>query len=279
MTIPLSIFYFHQIPTFALISNIFVIYLAIIIISLALFSLVFIAFTPIFEFLASILNHLINELILIVTAIAEVPYSSLINLYISPIELIIIYSALLFFILYKELQKTLYFKVSVICLLFFFMNDHFEDYQLKHSKKLFIYSTQNDLTINLISNDTSFIYTSDTSNIVLDNLNRSLKNNWGINDVLEKEIYHLNEYKNHRLTINNQSILILNTDISEIDKHIYDYILINNSYISLNSIKNKFIGKKYIIGSKVSPIQARALENQNRLFKLHLTTAQTLYFE
>ena len=279
MTIPLSIFYFHQIPTLALVSNIFVIYLAIVIITLALFSLIFILISPVFEFIASILNHIINELILIITAIANVPFSNLTNLYISATELFIIYSSLLFIMFYKELKKNFYLRVSITCLSLFFIYDHFENYQLKYSKKLFIYPTKNDLTINLIANDTSIIYTSDTSDIVIKNLRRSLKNNWGNHDVLKTKIRHLSTYKNHSIQIDNKSILIINIQPQKINNHIYDYIIINNSYVNLNIINNTTTGKEYIIGSKVTPIQMKVLENQNRLLKLNLTTTNILHFD
>ena len=84
---------------------------------------------------------------------------------------------------------------------------------------------------------------------------------------------------NDNLQINNKSILIINIQPQKIDNHIYDYIIINNSYVNLNIINNTTTGKEYIIGSKVTPIQMKVLENQNRLLKLNLTTTDILYFD
>lgn len=278
ITIPLSIFYFHQVPTVALISNMFVIYLAIIIIALSIFTLLFILITPVFEFLVSILNHIINELILIVAVIANIPNASINSLYITPIELGILYSVLISFILYKELSKIIYLNLSLLFLSLFFISDHLENYQLQKTKEILIYPTKDALTINVISNDTNLIYTSDTTTNVLKRLNRGLENNWRAYDAKTVIIKHLNKNKNHRLKVNNESILIVNKIPSELDQKIYDYIIINNNYLNLGNINKKVIGKQFLISSQINPIQTKVLENQNRLYNLNLASISSINF-
>ena len=279
ITIPISIFYFNQIPMVSILANFFVIYMAIIIIGGALFSIVFIAITPVFNFFVAILNHIIAELVEIVSVIANIPNGNLTNLYISPLELFFIYAALLFFMLYQERKHFLYFQLSIAFISFFFIADHLENFQLKQTKKLFIYPTENELTINLITHDTNIVYTSDTTLVTIENLHRSLKNNWGTHDATVPIFNYLNANKNHRIIINKQAIFILNTAVDKIDPTLYDYILINNGYLSLDEIKNKITGRKYLIGSKINLLKTRELENQNRLLQLNLFNTTLLLLD
>lgn len=271
VTVPLSIYYFNQVPVYAIFSNLFVIYFAIVIISLGIIALLTIFYHPAFNFITLLIEYTITILNYLINTIATLPYATISNLYITGYQLSIIYISITLIILYLEKRNTNYTKLILLFLSLFLILEHVENYKLAQKKELIIYNTRNDLTFNIISNKTNAIYTSDTTETNLIKLRKGLQNKWGINDLNLPEFNYVNQTTNYEIISNNKSILILNTPInSPIDK-IYNYIILNNNELSLSSIVENVKAMEYIIGSNINKNTSKSFIIENRYYNFKIT--------
>ena len=141
-TTPISIFYFHQFPIYALITNIIVIPAAVII----MYGTVILAFssvyTPLAKFLGMLLSYIIKALNISTKFIEELPNASIEFISISHIELTIIYLAFALFVFYiLNKKKKLAFAIVLLFIGLFILKDiRF----LNHSstKQLIVFNTK-----------------------------------------------------------------------------------------------------------------------------------------
>lgn len=272
VTVPLSIYYFHQVPIYALFSNLFVIYFAIVIISLGIIALATLVYTPLFNLITILIEYAIKLLNYLVDGITILPSATLNNLYISGYQLMLIYLTILLIIGFMEIKYKSYLKLSIISLSLFLALEHVENYQLANNQSLVFYNTKNDLTFNLIGKNTNLLYTSDTIESYINRLNKNLQNNWGTNDLPKPKLIPINQQKNQEININNKTILILNNQISTSINRLFDYVIINNNEINLSYISDKVRGIEYILGSNISEAQENSITIQNRLLNLKITS-------
>lgn len=142
-TAPLSILYFHQFPTYFLLSNLFIIPAAFVILINGLFLLV----TSAISFLAVPLAWLLTKVIAFVNGlviwISSWPGSTLDGIYLSILDTWIIYALLIFLILMLTKRRFHYLKYAVLMSIFFAAS------QFGHYTS---YSNSNEFSVMNISN-------------------------------------------------------------------------------------------------------------------------------
>ncbi len=110
---PLLIYYFHRLPTLAVISNLIIVPIASIIIFLLFFCLIIGTFSfMLAKMIAVLISILLSILVTISKLFAGIPFST-ITLYISPIILLLLY-----FIYFQRLRKFAIFSIIIISIFF-----------------------------------------------------------------------------------------------------------------------------------------------------------------
>lgn len=151
-TAPLSLFYFHQFPTYFLISNLIVIPAAFIILLLGLPMLAIGAFSTVGgELIAWVLTKIIALLNWLVQHIEALPASKLDWLMTTPLETLLIYCAMIAILWTFQYRTFSSLAVAAACLLLFFGSKTFHQYQTLQKEQLVIYELKDQLALDFVS--------------------------------------------------------------------------------------------------------------------------------
>ena len=148
-TAPLSMLYFHQFPTYFLVSNLFIIPAAFMILLLGIVLLIF-SFSP---FVSDLIGSILNQIILwtnyLVEQVSQWPGGVISNIQLSVLETWAIYGLIIFFILFlvKKKLQWLYFSLGCSCVFSFSQMD--QRLQLAKSSELSIYQIPNHQAVEL----------------------------------------------------------------------------------------------------------------------------------
>jgi len=266
-TMPISFLYFHQFPTYFIITNIVVIPLASIILYFAI-SLFIVSWIP---FIGTIMAFLLKKIVFglnySVNLIDSLPYSAIKNIYISPPEVLIFY-ALIFisglFFIYKNKK---YLQLALGIIIIWISVGIFQNYEFMNTEKLFIYNIRKASAINIINNQKNYLFCDTT--IINDPsiIEFSIKNNWlncgyknadlhNIDSLQNDTILEFNnfEFKNKFFKYKDKKFLILRdnklSDFYTNNKLNLDYIILsNNVYIDIADIDLLFNFDKIIFDS------------------------------
>lgn len=161
-TFPLSLYYFHQFPTYFLISNMVVIPAAFVTLILGLF-MVFI--DPFWEMLGSLLGHLVSAILYLLNEVmgfvAAWPGSLMEWIYLDLTSLFLVYGAmicLLGALHFKSFQPLLIALSLIGCLIGFSFMYHAER---EETDRLIFYEIKDQTVIDLVSGPTAKLYVED----------------------------------------------------------------------------------------------------------------------
>lgn len=232
-TFPLSIYYFHQFPTYFLLANVPVFWVSELVLPIGLL-LLLTSWIPyvnvIFGFILKWILTILNKIIFFVESI---PYSTLKGFSISIYELITIYIfiiGIIYLIRYSELK---YLKISLLCVIGLGFWNIFEDYQQSRQQQLVFHFIPRKSGISLIDGkNATFI----TDSVLLSNpkiYDYHLKNfydNIGINHLtfIDSKKY---ENKNGMtlIEVKNKRILWLQKPFKGNISGETDYLLLSNN--------------------------------------------------
>ena len=161
-TFPISIFYFHQFPTWFLLSNIVVMSLAPFVMGISMLFLLVSAIPYVSAWIAKILNlivWLMNEGVRLVTCL---PHSVVDNLSLQPVQLFMVYLLILSFLLWMEkpsVRRACLTLCSLLCLLVY--NNIMYDRQMKKCE-LNIYAIPKTFVAQYVENGSSVLFTTDS---------------------------------------------------------------------------------------------------------------------
>jgi len=149
-TFPLGMYYFHQYPNYFLLSNLFVIPLATIILNLSLIMFVtsFIPFVS--EFLGTIVRFLVELLNKSVKWVDQLPYSLNLGIDISFIETLLIYIFLIIFLVSVVNKFFKYIQISIFILIVSMGLQISESHLLLKQKKIVLYDVPKGTAIDFI---------------------------------------------------------------------------------------------------------------------------------
>lgn len=177
-TAPLSIYYFHQFPVYFWLSNLFMTPISFIVITGGMLMLI-IFFIP---YLNNIIAWIISKMIFVmnfaVSWIESLPKSIIKGLYITNIQfimLVMIFSALLFFVKLKD-KKILYLIMVLFCL--FCLLNMKKIVDQRYTKEMTIYSINNMIAIDFISGNDHLLI---CDSIMIDNqsaISYNIENYW-----------------------------------------------------------------------------------------------------
>ncbi len=266
-TMPIGLYYFHQFPNYFFLTNILVIPLASIIlyISVFLFAVSFIPFVN--GAIAFVLKILLKWLIGGVSLINTLPFATMKDIYISAIEMVLIYVIILSFAMFWIYNRRQLLYIMFASIVLFLAIDIKMNYQNTKNRELIIYNVRNALVLNLI-NPKNIIITQEKFLTDKKMITYSMKPNWqkvricrkprigmDLDSLLEKNIFKYNiRASKNAIEIGNVSFYIVRNskifDFSTTKKLKVDYVILsNNVYAKMRELKRLFDFKKVIFDS------------------------------
>lgn len=160
-TAPFSIYYFHQFPTYFLLSNFVVIPAASIIIYAAVLLLVFSSVPILNTALAFFLKWVLKTMYFLISGIEQFPYA-LSKIFINEAQLFVLYAMVILFGIYIVYRRFFVFYLSLCCLLAFFVIRIILHYDSLSSPKMTIFSSSKANVINLLSSKENIVISNNT---------------------------------------------------------------------------------------------------------------------
>lgn len=268
-TFPLAIYYFHQFPNYFLLTNIWVIPLAFIVVIGGLFVLLIgglgLAQTSIGSIAVRILHYSLLGLDNGVKIIDELPYSTSTNLVFNEIQLICIYLLIFSFITFVLYRKRLWFIPILLSLLILISNSIFLKIDNYNSSTWILYKTKGLTALDFISEnrsvllaDSIFIADKQVQKYVLKE--NHLKNH--IRNCVSVDLSNSLAIESNALKKDDQLILFQSLKMLYLDKPIkskykntlpLDYIIIaKNAKINLKQLIDSYNFKTIIFDSSNS---------------------------
>lgn len=160
VTFPLSILYFHQFPTYFLLSNIIVIPASMVMLSTGLFMLAIGSFSTIAgETIGFLLGGFVEWINWLILWIRNFPFPTVDWLYLSGLSVLLLYLFMIYFFLGL---KNYHFRALVfafLCLILLIGNFHMEDYQSSQQERVVVYHSSDGVAIDLINGRKSELIT------------------------------------------------------------------------------------------------------------------------
>ncbi|MBT6807961.1 MAG: DUF4131 domain-containing protein [Flavobacteriales bacterium] len=160
-TFPLGMYYFHQYPNYFLLSNLFVIPLATIILNLSLLMFVTTFFSLVSEFISQIINYLVSLLNSLVRWVDQLPYSLNLGIDISFSETLIIYVSLIILIPSIVNKRFRNIQLSIIILIVFMILQITEMSSIFNQKKIVFYDVPKGTAIDFIDGTNCYFIATD----------------------------------------------------------------------------------------------------------------------
>ncbi len=258
-TVPLSIYYFGNFPTYFLLANIFAIPLSAVILWLSVTLCIF-SFIP---FVAAIIGWLDSLVIYIFIQLtyffSNLPLGKLYNLYISKTQLIILLIAILCLTFFVIQRKA---KYVIVCLSLFLVTiaiSYAYNIQQLNKSELILYSVPKNFVVALNKNDKQFMFAKDS--LTDKAFSFSIKNSYRIFRIDDKQTFLLNDSLNTANTFSNKDLFIVqNKSFYFLKKYNtrkafscplkIDYlVLCENCFLNIESVKANFDYKQLILSS------------------------------
>ncbi|MFN8439028.1 MAG: ComEC/Rec2 family competence protein [Cytophagales bacterium] len=162
--LPLSMFYFHQFPNLFLISNLFAITLSTISLYVGIASILIHKIPIVNTLCFKSLEICIDTMNKIICTIAQFPFS-ISKVYIDYLDLCIISVSILFFTIWFKEKSKKYFWAFVIVILILFSKILFNDYTLKNSTKIIVYSFPKTEIVDIYTHGSLKRFITNTTNL------------------------------------------------------------------------------------------------------------------
>ncbi len=258
-TVPLSIYYFGNFPTYFLFANIFAIPLSAIILWLCVLLVMF-SFIPFLSTILGSINSLVISLFIQLTYFfSNLPLGKLFNLYLSKWQLLILFIAILYLVFFVIQRKAKYILVTLSLFIVTIFISYAYNIQQQNKDELILYSVPKNFAIGINRKEKQLLFTSDT--LKEKAFSFSIKNSYRIFRINEHQTSLLNDstntndifIDNNLLVINNKSFYFLKKDNTrkvfsqplEIDY----LVLSDNCYLNIGSIKTNYAFKQLLISS------------------------------
>lgn len=177
VTTPLSLYYFHQFPTYFILSGIVLVPITSFVIYLSLLALVFSVVPLISHVFAFGLKYLVLFMNHYTHFIEHLPFSTIPNIYINELQLFILYSLLISLTLFFMYKKIYSLKISLYLIIIFSISSLVQKIDTLSQKSIYVYNIRNCSSLNFIDGRQNILFANfqeDKKN----SLQYSLKNHW-----------------------------------------------------------------------------------------------------
>ncbi len=245
VTLPLVLFSFHQIPLYGILSNLFVVYLASILLILTLISIAFVWWLPVFKTLLSVIGFFADGLNYLTSFVAHLPKAVLGGLYINLEEVFLLYIGIIAILLFVKTHKTGWLPLSQIAFILLLVFIHFENYKIKTHTYLTIEKSDKALNINILKEGVNLFYTTEQNPKRLHYLFRKYKNYWEAHQSPPAEVITLHNDRNYLLHLDRKKYAIVNTLEGQKKFEQADCLLLND--VEEGGLKYLFPNSEFIV--------------------------------
>lgn len=177
VTTPLSLYYFHQFPTYFLLSGIVLVPITSFVIYLTILTLFFSIIPQIANIFSIGLKYLVLFMNQYTKFIESLPLSIIPNIYINEIQLIILYLMLISITLFFISKKIVHLKYSLIVIILFSLSVLVNKINTLNQKSIYVYNIKNCSTLNFIDGRQNILFAQFPEK-KRNSINYSLKNHW-----------------------------------------------------------------------------------------------------
>ncbi len=264
-TIPISVYYFHQIPLLTLFSNVFVTFFAVLIIAVGVLMLCLLPFEVALNTVSIALSFIIQSLLKIVSYTARIPFAKVENLSLTKWELALCFTSVILLILSIETKRLKWLNYALGIVLLLTIHKHIYDYNInRHQEITFLNTDQEQTAFNITSKYNNKLCCSDTNARNKERLVRSLSNFWVTKTKQKPRFTEIDASENLVVAVNNIKILLLNnSDIPNLNSW-FEFVVLNTLDVKFEQLKQRINCNKLVLGSVYSNSKLKVLENQNR---------------
>lgn len=261
VTTPISIYYFHQFPTYFILSGIVLVPLVSFVIYFTLLSLAFSMFPVISNIFTLGLKYLVIFMNQFTNFVEHLPFSLIQNIYINEIQLVLLYLFLISATTFLLSKKVMHLKLSLILIILFSISTLIQKIIILNQKSIYVYNINNCSSLNFIDGRQNILFAQIPKN-KNNAFNFSVKNHW-LSMGLQSEKYIPFDQVNSQFLFSNLH-LIDNPNLF-FKHHFYNFygyklLVINDDYFFKN-IFNRTIKVDAII------LQRKAKVDLNKLLK------------
>jgi len=264
-TFPLGAYYFHQFPTYFLLTNIIVIPITAIIIYLAVVLFIFNSVPVISDYLSKALVYILKSLNFSVKHIENLPYSTISDIYLSKYDLILIYLLIIIVSVFIINKKYNWFRLSLISIILFLGLLILEKTQNLSNRKIIIYNIDRISAYNFIDKTDNVLISDFNEKSDHKNLMFFIKNNWlslGLENEKIVDLKKLNPQYifTNLVNIDNRNIFIKDKFINYYGKRL---LILNNKNQLTQNHKTKLNLDFIIIANNITIDLKNLIKNYN----------------
>jgi len=252
VTVPLTLLYFHQFPVYFLLTNLFIIPAAFVILLIGLITVATYFIHPvIFQYSGELLHYVIRITNSVIFGIQKFPNSVIDKIYFTPLMALISYCGMLLIIIGFSVRKFFVALLGVLSIAVLLFLSALHDISAENQKQFIVYSVPHYSVYNFIDGRDNIVVADDKFYSKSKNVDFTLKNNWvylGLKD--EKVVPFKKLSVKYQLS---NIFRISNVHVYVKDKFFYFYgekIAVIDRFVTLpNKLKNK-ITLDYLILTK-----------------------------
>jgi len=245
-TLPLTLFYFHQFPTYSLLANLLIIPISSLVLYFGIFSLAISWIPVIYNTLAFLLKQIVWLLNTCIYITDTLPSSKITGFSFFEWEILIFYFILTFLLLFIYYRKIFFLYLSTLLITTISISTVYKNYKQKNNENFTVLYLKNKSLINLIDGEQNII----VSNFDL-NKNHNYKGNftnyWAVKgcdntpiDIKDSKILYFKNDFYQFISWNRKLIIILKKPIPNLESILSiskpDYFIISNE--SVQNIEN-----------------------------------------
>lgn len=269
-TFPLGMFYFHQFPSYFIISNLLVIPAATVILFVGIAFLLVSWWSTTAAFLALILKYLISFMNNVVLFIEQLPFSIIENIYVTGIDLLLLIGLVLAFIISFSKRSIISFYSFSFISLFFIISAVYQNYNASRQQFIQFYSVNDVTAIDFIEGKNSYSFISDSAKNI-----EYHTANFRISKKVNKNPFpadlQFNDGNNKWIQWRNRRIFIAVEPLGNLNLlNQADILYIDNGSLKTNDICKNFKGTWVIFGRSNRPYYVNEVKEKiNKNINMH----------
>ncbi len=187
-TLPIALFYFHQFPTYFILTNIIVIPFAFIILITGVIFFISTLFPVIPVITGNILHQMIFWLNTSISYIHELPHSSIKNISLHEMDLIFLGISYLFLLMFLERKKMLYIRFLMTTIAILLAFNLYEKTIQNDQRKITVYHVNKHHVLELMEGRQSILLNDIKEKDFAEKAKYSVKNNWRHHGINKKQL-------------------------------------------------------------------------------------------
>jgi competence protein ComEC len=260
-TAPISLFYFHQFPVYFVLSNIFIVIPAMLIMYIGIVFLTLSFYVPLAKILGIILDYVINFTNYGLKIVEEIPNANITQVWLSFFEIVIFY-LLIVFVLKATTQKK-YINLALVFLFILVISISYKKFETLKQKQVMFFSLRKNTAVAFIKGSNA-VLVSDLS-IDENTYKFSVKPYLDSSQIEEIQFYNPHLTQNEKMIkFEGKSLKIINQKNNLSQTNRQDWLLLSGDYIyNIAKIKNYNTFDRLFIDGKNRDFIIKDLEQQS----------------